>query len=243
MRWLERSLLRAGLTGAVALSAVACNHDTTEAPVAAHIAIVSGNGQEVRDGSRLSDPLTVRIVGAGGHGVSGVEVVWRVTQGSGVFHSFPDDRPVSSAVSVSDADGVARVYFVPTAIGQSVVTAAAEAVTSSSATFIANDRPRFEILFGPLFDCTPFSDPSRFSLNNSPDMVAEINVTISVGYYRGLAAGCTARVKTTSVPAGGEAFDSGILHPGETFAFTPRAAGTWEFTDVINGGSGLLIVR
>jgi len=50
-------------------------------------------------------------------------------------------------------------------------------------------------------------------------------------------------VKSTVVPDGGQPFDSGIVRPGDPFVFTPRVAGTWELTDVINGGTGKLIVR
>lgn len=242
-RRFENRLWRAALACVWISSASACDRDTALAPIAPRVAVVSGNNQEVRDGARLSDPLAVRITGAGGSPASGIEVVWRVTLGSGEFRSFPDDQPVSAAVAVTDAEGVARMYFLPTVVGQSVITATPQAVTSSAATFFANDRPRFEISFGPLFDCTPFNDPSAFSLNNSATMVSQVNVPVSIGYYSGLANSCTARVKTTVVPDGGEPFDTGILHPGETFVFTPRVAGSWEFTDVINGGTGLLIVR
>ena len=94
-----------------------------------------------------------------------------------------------------------------------------------------------------MFDCTPFSDPSTFSLNRLADIVVEVNSSVSLSYYLGLDGSCSARVKTTFVPDGGEGFDTGILHSGEAFVFTPRVAGMWEFTDVINGGSGHLIVR
>jgi hypothetical protein len=221
----------------------ACGHDAAAPEVGPRIAVVSGNNQEARDGSRLGAPLTVRVTRSGSAAASGVEVRWDVARGSGEFHRVPDDQRVSPAISTTDADGIARIYFFPTVLGQSEVVASAAAVTPAAARFFVNDRPRFEIVFGPLFDCTPFNDPSRFSLNNSSEMIAQVDVPVSVGYFRGLAAECTARVKTTSVPDGGEPFDTGVLHPGETFVFTPHVAGTWEFTDVINGGSGFLIVR
>jgi len=242
-RRFEKKLWRTALACAWLSFASACDRDSAIAPVPPLVAVVSGNNQEVHDGFRLSSPLAVRITGAGGSPASGIEVAWRVTFGSGEFHSFPNDQPVSAAVAITDADGVARIYFLPTVLGQSVITATAEAVTSAPATFIATDRPRFEISFGPIFDCTPFNDPSLFSLNNSATMVSQVNVPVSIGYYSWLDNSCTARVKTTAVPDGGEPFDTGILHPGETFLFTPRVAGSWEFTDVINGGTGLLIVR
>jgi hypothetical protein len=231
------------MAGVLAFSFVACDHSATSVAPGPRVALVSGNNQEVRDGSRFSEPMTVRVTRAGGLPAAAVEVSWRVELGSGEFHSFPEDQPVTVAVSVTDADGIARIYFFPTVLGQSVLTASAPTVTSSTATFLVNDRPRFEILFGPMFDCTPFTDPSRFSLDNSPDMQAVVNAPVSLGYYSGLDGTCTARVKTTSVPDGGESFDTGILHSGQTFVFTPHVAGTWEFTDLINGGTGLLIVR
>jgi len=228
---------------ALAAIAPACDHDAVAPAAGPRIAVVSGNYQETREGSRLSDPLSVRVTGVGGAAQSGVEVVWQVIEGSGELRTFPDNQPMASQVSLTDADGVARIYFFPTVLGQSVVTASAGTVTSAPAKFFANQRPRFEIAFGPVFDCTPFSDPSMFSLNRSPDMASDVNASVSVSYSPGLSGSCTARVKVTFVADGHEVFDSGILHPGEAFVFTPRAIGTWQLTDVVNGGSGLLIVR
>lgn len=235
-------LSRAGFIGLLAFAA-ACHDDASAPSIPPRIAVVSGNNQEVRDGSPLGNPLAVRVTGTGGRPVGGIQVVWEVTRGAGEFYSFPDDQHVTPAVSVTGDDGVARIDFFPAVIGQTEVSASAREVASAAATFYVNDRPKFEIVFGPFFDCTPFTDPSRFSLNNSNEMVSQVNVPTSLSYYHGLNNACTARVKTTSVPEGGEAFDTGILTPGEVFMFTPRVAGTWELTDVVNGGSGLLIVR
>jgi len=58
-----------------------------------------------------------------------------------------------------------------------------------------------------------------------------------------LPAVCTARVVTQTTPPGGQSFDSGILQPGQRFAFVPRVAGEWVFVDSINGGRGTLTVR
>lgn len=231
-----------GIACAFGLSTIACNHDAAEEPAPARIVIVSGNNQEVRDGARL-EPMTVRVTRAGGAPSPNVEVHWTVAGGFGEFHSVPDDKIVAPAVSLTNGDGVASIYFLPSIIGGVMVTAAAEEVTHSSVNLFARNRPRFELVFGPTFDCTPFNDPSQFSLNRSAEMISEVNVPIVMSYASYLDPSCTARVKTTVVPDGGQPFDSGIVRPGDPFLFTPRVAGTWVLTDVINGGGGKLIVR
>jgi hypothetical protein len=53
---------------------------------------------------------------------------------------------------------------------------------------------------------------------------------------------CESRIVSTSVPPGGQPFDSGMLRPGQAFRFTPNVAGTWEYQDVMGGGGGRLTV-
>jgi hypothetical protein len=72
---------------------------------------------------------------------------------------------------------------------------------------------------------------------------AVVGTRVGIHYADYLLPVCTARFKSTSVPAGGTPFDSGVIHAGDTFEFKPDAVGNWNFTDVINGGSGTLIVR
>jgi hypothetical protein len=221
-----------------------CDRESFPELIAARITVFSGNNQDAPDGLRLGQPLAVRVTGVGGGPTPGVEVFWQVEQGSGQFRSYPDDQTLTPAKSVTDSNGVARVYFLPQVLGPSLISASAVELAPLSATFVATDKPNVEIVFGPIFDCTPFNDPSSFSLtNHSPVLTAPINAKVGLSYATWLAASCTARIRTRSVPEGGEPFDSGVLSPGQIFVFTPRVAGTWEFEDVINGGTGRLVVR
>jgi TolB protein len=45
----------------------------------------------------------------------------------------------------------------------------------------------------------------------------------------------TAQIVSTSVPNGGESFNSGILEKGEDFRFVPNVEGTWEYMDQVTG--------
>jgi hypothetical protein len=53
----------------------------------------------------------------------------------------------------------------------------------------------------------------------------------------------TARIASTSTPAGGDSFDSGSLNSGELFHFVPDVAGTWEFVDAVSGAKGAFTVQ
>jgi hypothetical protein len=52
----------------------------------------------------------------------------------------------------------------------------------------------------------------------------------------------TAHFTSTSVPAGGVSFDSGISKYGGTFHFLPNVEGTWSYMDLVGGVSGRVIV-
>jgi hypothetical protein len=53
----------------------------------------------------------------------------------------------------------------------------------------------------------------------------------------------TARIVSTSSPAGATSFDSGSLRLDERFQFVPDVAGTWEFVDEVSGARGTLTAR
>ena len=241
---IDTSFFRAAVVAVLIPCITGCDHDASPEPIAPRITVFSGNNQDAPDGLRLDQPLAVRVTGVGGRPSPGVDVLWQVEHGSGEFRSYPDDQTLTSAKSVTDTNGVARVYFLPQVLGPSVVSASVSGLVPSPARFVATDKPNVEIVFGPFFDCTPFSDTSSFSLaSHSPVLIAPVNAKVGIGYATWLASSCTARIRTRSVPEGGEPFDSDVLYPGQVFVFTPRVAGTWEFEDVINGGTGRLIVR
>jgi hypothetical protein len=66
---------------------------------------------------------------------------------------------------------------------------------------------------------------------------------VGIHYADYLLPACTARFKSTAVPAGGKPFDSGVIHAGDTFTFQPNVAGAWTFIDELNGGTGTLMVK
>ena len=238
------SFFRTAVVAVLILCITGCDREAFPEPIAARITVFSGNNQGAADGLRLGQPLAVRLTGVGGAPAPGLAVFWEVEQGSGQSRSYPDDQTLIPAKSVTDSNGVARVYFLPQVLGPSLISASAVELAPLSATFVATDKPNVEIVFGPVFDCTPFNDPSNFLLaNHSPVLTAPVNAKVGLSYATWLASSCTARLRTRSVPEGGEPFDSELLSPGQVFVFTPRVAGTWEFEDVINGGTGRLIVR
>jgi hypothetical protein len=239
----KMSFFRAVAVAALIPCLNGCRDAAAPSPVPPGIGVLSGNNQEAPDGSRVTAPLAARVTRAGGSPAAGVEVVWQVSRGRGVFRSYPDDLPLATSTSVTDTAGVARIFFEPKDLLQSTITATAVGIAPTPASFVATGKPNVEIDFSPLFDCTPFSDPSVFSSNRSSDLSAPLDAKVGLTYFKGLSLSCTARVKTTMIPVGAEAFDTGILTPGQTFIFVPKVAGVWEFTDVINGGNGRLVVH
>jgi hypothetical protein len=78
---------------------------------------------------------------------------------------------------------------------------------------------------------------------DSGDVTVLVGAKVEWQYAEYLSQSCEARITSISVPPGGEAFDSGIIKPGLPFQFVPRMAGTWEYVDAINGGSGKLTAK
>jgi hypothetical protein len=100
------------------------------------------------------------------------------------------------------------------------------------------------IEFGPTFDCgDPDKDPSLFRDKSGSNVyTVPVGVTVRWVYGTWMHRDCRARVASTSVPPGGAAFSSEMLRPGERFELVPTVPGTWEFTDLVSGGNGKLIV-
>jgi hypothetical protein len=224
----------------VTVSIAACGtvKETPTEPTASQIAIFSGDKQVASADSMLPYPLSVQITDAGGRGVPNVNVQWRITSGEGELLG-PSGRQLVLPVSVTNTDGIASVFVRFTMPGTSTVSASVLGVQLTFTTTVTKP-PEGTISFGPEFDCTPFNDPSNF---------VPRDVTVPVGgkvvwvYAGWLDASCQAHITSTAVPPGGEPIDTGIMGPGGSSEFVPRVAGTWEYRDAINGGTGTITAK
>jgi len=245
--WLGKGTIRRSISGSmfallVVGSVAACDKVPTEQPIASHIAIFGGDDQVANAGSRLANPLSVLVTDRDGRGLPNVKVDWQITSGEGEFLSVSDGRPLIQSFSVTNADGVARVLVQFTVPGTSTVAASVAGLQGSPLTFTATVFKPADLVirFGPFFDCTPLSDTSVFVSN---DVTVPVGATVEWRYAEWLSQSCEARITSISVPPGGEPFDSGIVVPGLPFQFVPHVAGTWEYIDSINGGSGKLTAK
>jgi hypothetical protein len=105
-----------------AMAATACHQDSSTAPlVATAISELKGAGAQLMVGTNAPDTLSVVATTSAGQPVSGVTVTWTLTQGDGTL---------STTSSITDANGVATVFY---AAGESaeevVVMAAAQGLT------------------------------------------------------------------------------------------------------------------
>ena len=228
-------------------------HDATRSasPIQPLLSIYGGNNQVAFDTiARLRVPFAVRAVDADGRPLPAVRIQWRVIAGSGELTAYPGGERLTDNTTTTGSDGVAAVSFRSRSLGSGIVSASATGaapVEFHTVTDPALEPPAVIITGGPLFDCTGGADPTRYWVGTPPavDTVlsAVAGTRVGLRYADYLSYACTARFKSTSVPAGGTPFDSGVIHAGDMFEFKPDAVGTWTFTDAINGGSGTLIVR
>ncbi len=241
----HKRVLQGMLIGGILLAA--CDTGLIE-PAASEITIHSGDSQVVPLGSMLPKPLAVRVTGSDGRPAPGITIRWTVTTGTGDLRSWPVAQPLIASFTITDASGIARVFFRPRVLGTNTVTAEGRGLAGSPATFTtsATAPPDVVIRFGAVFDCYPEPDPNDPSIfagpGGSSDVTVQVGATVQWEYSEGMHPTCTARVTSTSVPPGGEPFDSGIISPGQRFLFVPRVAGTWKYVDAVNGGSGTLTV-
>ena len=215
-------------------------------PATRQLAMVYGDLRVAAAGSRLPLPLAVRVTGGQGTGVPNVRVKWDAPPGAGELLSFPEERPLDSPFTATDADGVARVVYRPTVAGVRTVTASVPGLRGSPVRFTTSATGPMDVLirFGPFFDCTPPNDPSNFvGPTGSSHVTARLGATVTWVYMEWVHPACTARVVSTLEPPGGKPFESGTLRPGQPFTFVPNVVGTWAFTDELNGGSGRLTVE
>ena len=228
-------------------------HDATRmaSPIQPLLLIHGGNNQVAFDTNTLFRlPFAVRAVDSDGRPLTGIRVQWTVTAGSGELTAYPGGEPLTGNTTATGIDGVAAVLFRSKSLGNGIVSASvagAKSVEFYTVTDPALRPPDVIITGGPFFDCTGGADPTRYwtGSGTSRDTIlsAVVGDRVGIRYADYLLPVCTARFKSTSVPAGGTPFDSGVIHAGDMFEFKPDAVGNWTFTDAINGGSATLIVK
>ena len=234
--------------GLLLLFLLAACHDATRPD--RRLLIYGGNNQVAFDTvTRLRLPFSVRAVDGDGRPLAAIRVDWRIVAGSGEFTAYPDSERLPDNTTATGSDGVATVSFRSRSLGSAIISASmvgAAPVEFHSVTDPALVPPDVIITGGPSFDCTGGADPTKYWIDSGirdTILSAVVGQRVAFRYADYLSASCTARFKSTEVPAGGTPFDSGVIHPGDRFEFKPDAVGNWNFTDVINGGSGTLIVR
>ena len=131
--------ISATIDGVVGTAAV-----TVTSPPPATVEVVQGTAQQGLNGRPLADSLVVRVRAANGTGISGAAVTWATNNGT-----------LSSASTVSDASGFARVQWTP---ASGTATASATVASVSPATFTADVRA------GGTCSLAPTNNTRRFSL-------------------------------------------------------------------------------
>jgi len=204
---------------------------------------VSSRDLSGASGDYLPDPLVVRIRNSDGAPMPGVTIAWSVSGGQGELASAPGAALVP-AVTITDSEGIARIFFRPLSGGILTVTARTgwQGVTVSFTAIVSRDQSVIVINFGPIFDCygTPYSnDPSEF---DGPKDAIPVGLTVEFVYAPYLSY-CSAEVVSISVPPGAAPYDSGIIPGGGRADLKLDVAGDWTFQDKLNGGRVTLKVR
>lgn len=177
------------------------------------LSIVSGDAQNGRTEEDFAEPLVVEVTDADGEPVSGVALEWSVTEGSGTLSETSTTTDTQGQASVTVTSG--------TSTGAIEVQATSDEAQGGPLTFTLQTT----VMVVQIVD-NAFVDPQG---RTNADFEVDIQVgdTIEWQYVEdGLV---THTATSTAEPAGGAAFDSGVLNPGDTFQFAPQVAGTWTF--------------
>jgi hypothetical protein len=184
-------LRRGALIGCLMLAA--CDNGPT-APVADQITIAGGDNQVGLPSAWFPMPLAVRVTGSGNRGVPKVKVYWQIASGAGSLGSFPSAQPLTQSFTFTEADGVARVFIQLPVIGTSLVAASIAELPDRAVAFTATVRtpvepPALVFAFGPMFDCTPFTDPSMFGVaSGASDATVPVGAKVEWTYAPWLSA-------------------------------------------------------
>jgi len=173
------------------------------------VALVSGDNQHGKTLAPLASPFVVKVSDDQGVGVAGVTVSWAVATGGG---------SLSASSTTTNGSGQASVTFTSgTATGESTVTASVAGLTGSPVTFSARTSVLVIEMSGIAF---VYPDGSTNS-----DATVAVGDTIEWINLDGVQHTATSNVE----PAGGAAFDSGLMANGATFRFAPAVVGMWEY--------------
>lgn len=209
----------------------------------ATLTIAEGDHQQGRSDEALPTPLRVKLTDGNGDPVPNVSVSWSTRSVRG---SLLDGCPWTSSWDLASTTartlpddafaGLSSLRFRPREfeVGTTTVSAAVSGVAGSPATFTVDITTMAIALAQDWFMReTRFRGPYV-----GPWFFAPVGATVE--FRNDVSA---ARIRSTSTPPGGEAFDSGQLGQGERFAFVPRVAGTWQFVDEVSGATGELTVQ
>lgn len=190
---------------------------TAEAVEAAGIAVSAGDGQSARISQPLAQALEVRVTAGDGGPVPGAPVRWAVSAGGG---------SLSASSSTADSDGRASAGLtLGSAPGTNSVTATVDGLPGASASFDATGSTPVRVtidMSGIAFVVPPGSRPSGGGSDDAQILLGDTITWVNLDAVQHTAT-------STSAPAGGASFDSGLRSQNDTFTFVPNTRGTWVY--------------
>lgn len=199
----------------------------------ASLQIVSGDGQERIAGSLPigGEPLVVRLVDGAGEPMSGVRIDWSVAGGSVVLLTSACQ---SGRTGDTWGPGTAYTEYRPLAYGTSRIASSVQGVSNSPRVFTTNATLMQVVLAAAE---TWLGEP--FAFFAGPTGTSKITLPIG-GEVEFWNRGPEAHIVSTSAPAGGTNFDSGVLNEDGRYRFHADAVGAWIFKDTVSGATGTL---
>lgn len=241
--WFGLSTVQATVRGATPLT-----FTTDASDPGAVLTMVEGNYQQGTSGDPLPHALSVKVTDGNGQAVPNVSVSWASVPGRGTLldgcpWTASWDQAIVTGRTGSDgqATGVATMTFRPRDfdVGITTISAALRGTAPTPVTFTVDITTMVvPLAHDPWFDTVGFRGPRI-----APFFTAPLGATIEFRNNVPATRMSYARIMSTSIPPGGEAFDSGELTPGRRFTFVPRVMGTWHFIDQVSGVRGELTVH